>query len=295
MLTQLLINMFVAGAQISLMALSFGLIFACARFFHFAQGAVFASGPYLTFLLTQWLGLPFVMAIPLAICLGAVLGCSLELLIYRPIRARKASALVLLLASLGAYIVLQNIFSIVFGDQSRVLWSPSNHEGLHLFGGRITPVQVITVGHCRRSNSLLRGCFYHRRGLGMTIRAVASDPVLASVSGVRINRVFSWVFALGSGLASGAGILVALDTNFAPTMGIRPLLMAVIVVVIGGIGSLRGVAICSLLLAAAQTGAAWFIRSEWQDAISFAILLVFLVFRPHGIFGNPHRKDNPQG
>jgi branched-subunit amino acid ABC-type transport system permease component len=98
-------------------------------------------------------------------------------------------------------------------------------------------------------------------------------------------------FAIGSSLAGLAGILVALDVDMTPTMGMNALMMGVVAVIIGGINSIPGIVLGALLLATAQHLGAWFIGSQWQDAIAFVILVLFLLFKPEGFFGKKVRSS----
>ena len=134
-------------------------------------------------------------------------------------------------------------------------------------------------------------CFFFLKytKIGQAMRAVANDPELASVTGIETDRVILSTFALGSALAGIAGILVALDVDMTPTMGMNALLMGVVAVIIGGIGSIPGVALGALLLGMAQQFGIWKISSQWQDAIAFVILLIFLLFRPQGFLGKKVR------
>ena len=117
------------------------------------------------------------------------------------------------------------------------------------------------------------------------MRAVANNPELARISGIESDRVILSTFALGSALAGIAGILVALDVDMTPTMGMNALMMGVVAVIVGGVGSIPGVALAALLLGMAQHLGVWYISSQWQDAIAFVILLTFLLFRPEGFMG----------
>jgi len=122
------------------------------------------------------------------------------------------------------------------------------------------------------------------------MRAVANNPELARISGIESDRVILSTFALGSALAGIAGILVALDVDMTPTMGMNALMMGMVAVIIGGVGSIPGIALGSLLLGIAQHLGAWFISSQWQAAIAFVVLLIFLLFRPQGFLGKKIKK-----
>jgi branched-chain amino acid transport system permease protein len=270
-------------------AVGFGLVFATTRFFHFAHGAVYTAGAYLALVFVKWLGLPLLPGAAAAVVLCGGLGALMEFVLYRPLRRRGATPLVLLLASLGAYIVLQNTISLVFGDQTQTLRSGVVRVGLPVLGARITPVQIWIIA-VAVALTVLVWLLVKKTRLGISMRAVANDPELALISGVPADTVILASFVLGSALAGAAGILVAMDVDMTPTMGMNALMMGVVAVIVGGTGSVPGIALAALLLAAAQHFGVWQISSKWQDAIAFVILLVFLLFRPQGFFGRKVRK-----
>ena len=289
MINQLILNGIIAGSVYTLIAVGFAVIFRIVRFFHFADCVVFTAGAYFTYLFKAWLGWPVIVAIPVSIGLCAVLGVFIESSIYRPLRHKGSSSLILLLASLGIYIVLQNIISMVFGDDTKTIRSGIVKEGINILGARITPIQLTII---IVSLLLLVSCFLFLKytKIGRSMRAVANNPELAGVSGINSDGVIFWAFALGSALAGLAGILVALDVDMTPTMGMNALLMGVAAVIIGGVDSLPGVAMGALLLSMAQHLGVWKISSQWQNAIAFVILLIFLLFRPQGFLGKRVKK-----
>lgn len=284
MINQLILNGIIAGSVYTLVGVGFAVIYRTVKFFHFAHGVVFTAGAYFTYLFKAWLGWPVIVAILVSIILCAILGVIVETSAYRPLRHKGSSSLILLLVSLGIYIVLQNIISMIFGDDTKTIRSGIVKEGINVLGARITPVQVTIIVV---SLLLLVSCFLFLKytKTGQAMRAVANDPELARVSGIESDRVILSAFALGSALAGIAGILVALDVDMTPTMGMNALLMGVVAVIIGGVGSIPGIALGALLLGTAQHFGAWYVGSQWQDAIAFVILLIFLLFRPQGFLG----------
>jgi len=289
MFNQLLINAIIAGSIYTLIALGFSLIYSTTKFFHFAHAAVYTSCPYFAYLFSIYLGLPLGASIAFAILSSACLGMCTEIIIYKPLRRKASPPLVLLLSSLGLYIILQNIISMVFGDDTKTLRSGIVTEGIEVFGARITPIQI---GIIAVSMVLLIACWALMKytKMGTAMRAVASDPELALVSGIDTDRTILFAFMLGSFLAGIAAILISFDIDMTPTMGMSALMMGVVAVIIGGVGSIPGAAMGGFLLACAQNFGVWKISSQWQDAIAFVILLVFLLFRPYGFFGKKIRK-----
>ena len=289
MINQLIVNGIIAGSVYTLVAVGFAVIYRTVKFFHFAHGVVFTAGAYFVYFFKAWLGWPDIVAISASTALCAVLGILIETSVYRPLRHKGSSSLILLLASLGIYIVLQNIISMIFGDDIKTIRSGIIKEGINILGARITPVQITII---IVSLLLVASCFLFLKytKVGQAMRAVANDPELANMSGIETDRVIFFTFAIGSALAGIAGILVALDVDMTPTMGMNALMMGVVAVIIGGVGSIPGVALGALLLGMAQHLGVWKISSQWQDAIAFVILLIFLLFRPQGFLGKKVKK-----
>lgn len=284
MLPQILANSLISAATYGIVGIGFSVIFSTVRFFHFAHGAAIAIGAYIVFALTSLAGVPLWAAMILALIACAGVGCGMELAVYRPLRARKTSPLGLLLASFGLYIVLQNVISLVFGDDAKALRPGTIREAFTVFGARITGVQLIIVGAALLLAALLQ-VFQKRTRLGKALRAVANDPELAEISGIRSSRVILAAFAIGSALAGLAGILVALNVDMTPTMGLRLLMMGIVAVIVGGAYNIAGVLLGAAVLGAGQHVAAWTIGARWQDAVAFALLLLVLVLKPEGLLG----------
>ena len=286
---QFILNGLIAGSAYALVALSFVLIYLPTRFFHFAHGAVFAWGAYFAYTTHVLLKLPLWVAVPLAVLMSSGLGMLLEVRVYRPMRRRGATGLVLLLASLGLYVALQNLISMLFGDETKSLRSGEVVEGIAIFGARITPIQIWIVVVSLVSFAIILAVLKFTK-FGKAFKAVSSDPELSLVRGINADRIIVAAFGIGSGLAGLAAILVALDVDMTPTMGLPALMAGVVAMIVGGIGSITGTLLGGILLGLAQHLGVWKIGSEWQDAIAFVILLMFLLFRPYGILGRPMKK-----
>lgn len=272
-----------------LVSFSFSIIYSTTRFFHFAHAVVFTSGAYFSFLFFKILGIPIALSIPFAIICSILLGCLIEFSIYRPLRKKQASSMVLLLSSLGLYIFLQNMVSMFFGDDTKSIRTGEVKEGLKFFDARITPIQITTIV-VAITVTILIILFYKYTQLGKAMNAVSSDKELAEYAGINTDRVILWSFAIGSGLAALAGILVALDVDMTPTMGMNALLLGVVVMIIGG-NNIKGMVLAALLLSFAQNFGVWYISSQWKDSIAFIILVLFLLFKPEGFFGKKIRKQ----
>ena len=289
MLDQLLANGVIAGAIYSLVALGFALIYQATRFFHFAHGAVYTFGAYFAYLFAVQLGLDRIVAFPLACLATMVIGIGCEVAVYKPMRTKRATDLTLLIASLGLYIVLQNVISIAWGDDTKTMRTGVVVEGHEFLGARITDIQITIIVTSIVLITLI-SLMLTRMRFGKALRALANDPELARLSGINSNQYIMYAFAIGSFLAAVASIMISFDTDMTPTMGFNALVKGVIAVIIGGMGSLPGAALGGLFLGLAENLGVYWLPSKWQDTIAFVILILFLLFRPYGILGKKPEK-----
>lgn len=277
---QIIVNSAYAAAVYTLCALGFALTYRTARFFNFAHGFSIVSGPYTAYLLKNFCGMPLLVACVAGVCVAGAIGCVLDLVIFRPMRRRRATALTLLLASLGAYVVLQNVLSLLFGDQTVILREVAAPRVWSIGGAQLTQIQVLTVAAalvCTAGLFAFLRCTPH----GRIIRAVAGDAELAAICGLPSKRVVLITFGVGAALAGLAGILLALDVDLTPAMGLPYLITAVVVVIIGGTSSVGRIILGACLLSAAQNVGVRVVGAQWQDAIAFAVLLLVLLGRTH--------------
>lgn len=286
---QLIVNSLVAAASLAIVALSFSVIYSTARFFHFAHAAVFTVAAYMTFAYTSIVGLPLMVCVLLGIASSAMVGCGLEMLFFRTLRRKGASAAVQLLVSLGLYVAIHNLISLTFGDEVRIIRRGGMAIGISILGGRVTLVQAVTVVVGTFVVAAVLYC-RQRTHLGRLIRAVANDPELARVAGINDGAIVLVAFAIGSALAGVAGVLVALDVDMLPSMGLNIFLYAVVAVVVGGLESVVGIALSALLIGVVQQYGAWKFGAHWQETIVFVVLIFFLLVRPEGFLGKPLSK-----
>jgi branched-chain amino acid transport system permease protein len=187
-----------------------------------------------------------------------------------------------LIASFGIFIFIQNLLQLFYGAQILTLRTDPVKEGHQIMDAVITDTQIlILVISCLLL--ILLWFIVDKTKLGKAIRAVAEDPIGASVSGIYSERVILYAFGIGSGIAGMAGVLISLETNIEPTMGLNAILKGIIASIIGGIGSIPGAVLGGFLLGIVENLGIWKIQAEWKDTISFAILIIFLLLRPQGI------------
>jgi len=283
-----LLYVLVYSAEYALVAAGFSLVYRTGRVFHFAHGAVLTCGAYSLFALHVLAGVPLLPAVPLALGLTSLVGAMVESIVYAPMRRKGAQSLTLLVASLGTYVVLQNIISLLFGDDTKQI-AHGAAQGVNLLGTWLTVIHITVLA---AAALLLAGLAVLMRATrtGKAMRAVANDADLARVSGVDPERAALWASLIAAALAGAAGMLLAVDVDVTPTMGMKPLMMGLVAGIVGGLGSVPGAALGALVLGLAQYACVWLLGSQWQDAGAFVILLVFLAVRPYGILGAPLRR-----
>ena len=286
---QILINIFITSSLFLLIAVSFSLIYYPTKFFHLAHAAVITSGAYFVFLFATKLSIPFPLSIALAIVAATLIGLCCELLVYRPMRKKDTPALAYLIASIGLYVVLQNSISLLFGDDTKVINTAEVTVGHEAFGAYITTIQIITI-FVSIALFVAVSLFLNFTATGKSIRAVSSNPELCNIYGISSNKIILIAFGIGSALAATAGILSAMDTNLTPTFGFDLLLYGIVAMIIGGVGSTRGIIAGSMLAAISQHLAAWYLDTKWMDAVTYIILILFLIWKPLGFSGKRLKK-----
>ena len=272
-----------------MIANSFSLIYYPTKFFHIAHAFVITSGAYFVLLFANEFSIPFPLAIALAITIATLLGVLCELVVYRYMRKRNVPSLAYFIVSIGLYVVLQNIISLYFGDDTKIINTGVIKVGNQIFGAYITTIQITTI--CVSILLFVSvNLFLHFTATGKSIRAVSSNPELCNIYGINSNKVILIAFGIGSALAATAGILSAMDTNMTPTFGFNLLLYGVVAMIIGGVGSTRGLLAGSLLVATTQHLAAYYIDTKWMDAVTYIILILFLIWKPLGFSGKRIKK-----
>ncbi len=286
---QIFVNIVYSLFLLLLFSLSFYLIFKPTRIFHIAHAFTITLGAYMLYAfyhLAGWSLLPSVVA---ALLIAVVYGIANELLFYKHLRGSKDDNLKMLILSLGVYIVSQNLISIFFGDDIKTLNKGEVKVGHELWGAYITDIQLITMVAALVVLAITL-FVWHKTKFGFAIRAIADDPELARIFGIPKDRIILIAFALGSLFAAIGGILVGFDTGITPTFGFNLLLYAIVVMIIGGVESIGGIVIGVLILATVQNLTAYYLDTKWMDAITYAILILFLIIRPYGVSGAKNKK-----
>ncbi len=293
---QQLINGLSLGAIYALIALGYTMVYGILKLINFAHGEVFMVGAYTGYYLAGWMGIeamtsagevfPLYLAVFVllaAMATAAILGMTIELLAYRPVR--NAPRLTPLITAIGMSLFLQNAGMLVFGPNPRG-YPPILKEVRYQYGGVIVTNVKLTIFVVAMVLMFGLHQFVQRTWPGKAMRAVSMNLDAAKLMGINANATISWTFAIGSGLAAAGGILFGLDQiTINPLMGVLTGLKAFVAAVVGGIGNVPGAVIGGFIIGLAEQFTAGYLSPDYRDAITFLLLIVILIFKPEGILG----------
>lgn len=273
------------GSVYAIIALGYTMVYGIAKMLNFAHGDVIMVGAYISFCTTSYLGLSPLVSVLLAIVVCTVLGIVIERLAYKPLR--QAPALAVLITAIGVSYFLQNAALLIWGSSSKTFSSVVGYWSIKLFDDQltITGVTIVTVLACIVIMAALT-LFTTKTKLGTAMRAVSEDKGAAQLMGISVNSTISLTFAIGSGLAAIAGVLLcSAYPMLMPTTGSMPGIKAFTAAVFGGIGSIPGAMIGGILLGIIEIFAKAYISTQLSDAVVFAVLIVVLLVKPDGLLG----------
>ncbi|HEY5754359.1 MAG TPA: branched-chain amino acid ABC transporter permease [Steroidobacter sp.] len=284
-LAQFAVNGVVAGSVYALIALGFALIFTASRVFHFAHGGVYTLSAFAGYTVLVTLKLGLVAGFIAAIVVAAVVGVLINALLYEPMKAGGVSPFVAMISSFGVLIIITHTTAMIWGSNPVVL-SRGGQTTVYRFGPvYTTDAQLLIVG-CAAALAVALWIFFRHMRLGIAIRAMGNDSELAEVVGMPAKRLRNISFVVGSALVGVSAMLIGLNVGIIDfNMGNEIILMATVAMIIGGLGNVGAAAGGGFVLGMIQNIAIWKIESKWQMALSFAILIVVLLFKPSGLFG----------
>lgn len=286
---QFIANGLSQGAVYGLTALGFALVYRITKVFNIAQGVTYTLSAYVFYWLARMLNLPTLVGLLLGILCGVVFVIISELVIFYPLYKKESSSGVSLIASLGVYIFIVNLIALLFGNEIKVL-SPGVEQTLSFTGIILTRIQLLEIiVFIVFATAFLIYLGYSK--IGRNIRGLIDNAKLCSTLGMNIKAIRLVGCAFGGFLISTASSLVALDVGIDPQIGINAILNGAVGMIIGGITSLPGAAIGGLLLGIIQNLVVYQASARWQNAITFGLLIIFLIFKPEGIFGSKKRAE----
>src|SRR6185369_4938710 len=285
MLAQQLFNGLVLGAVYALFALGFNLVFGVHKIMNLAHGAVFMIGAFAG-LYGVLGGLPLWLAVLVAALCTGLLSVTIDALAFRPLRTSSEAEFAVLITSIGVDMILVNLaLRVSEAHTMRFPFGVVPVEPLLVFGLRITPLQLVTLGAALLCGALLAWYLY-RTSFGRQVRAVSSNERAAMLLGVEPRAVYFQTFFISGALAGIAGVLIGLAFNsISFSMGEPYLLRGFVVLIVGGLGSLPGAAVAGLALGILQTLTVAYFPSGLTDLIVYSVLFLMLLVRPNGLFG----------
>jgi branched-chain amino acid transport system permease protein len=270
------------GSIYAIIALGYTMVYGIAKMLNFAHGDVIMVGAFVILTAVTKGGMSPVLAIVLSVIFCTVLGMVIEKVAYSPLR-KASSNLAVLITAIGVSYLLQNLALLIFGADAKSFVTVIDVPSLSLFGGElvIKGITIVTILTCI---VIMVGLmlFVQKTKPGRAMQAVSEDRDAAQLMGVNVNATISLTFAIGSGLAAIAGLLLCQTyPTLTPYTGAMPGIKAVF----GGIGSIPGAMVGGILLGIIEIFGKAYISSQVADAICFAVLIVVLLVKPTGLFG----------
>lgn len=290
MLLQIFINGLTQGCVYALIALGYSMVYGSLRFINFAHGDIYMWGACFALIFARIGNIPFALALILTMICTGLLGVTVEFLAYR--RLRNVPRVVVTASALGASIVLSNLARVIVGAETYAV--PTFFETKYYnFGSVVINSMQFALLGCSVVLMILLNWFINKTKYGKAIRATSENMDVTSLMGINTNRIISVTFFIGSALAGAAGMLVAIyyDAVYS-TMGYMAGMKAFTSAILGGIGSIPGAMLGSLLLGQIESIGTTYISSAMGPAISFATLIIVLLVRPTGFFGSKDLHAN---
>ncbi len=283
---QYLINGISLGSVYAIIALGYTMVYGIAKMLNFAHGDVIMIGAYTVLTLLTGAGVNPLLAVLIGMAVCTVLGMVIEKVAYKPLR-NASSSLAVLITAIGVSYLLQNTALLIFGADTKSFINIITIPSVSVAQGEltITGTTIVTIITC-----IVIMCglmlFVNKTKPGRAMKAVSEDRGAAQLMGVNVNATVSLTFAIGSGLAAVAGVLLcSAYPSLTPYTGAMPGIKAFVAAVFGGIGSIPGAMIGGILLGIIETLGKAYISSQVADAIVFAVLIVVLLVKPTGLFG----------
>ena len=278
-----LINGISLGSVYAIIALGYTMVYGIAKMLNFAHGDVIMVGGYMAFCATSYLGWPVVPSVLLSILVCTVLGIVIERLAYKPLR--NATSLAVLITAIGVSYFLQNAALLIWTSNPKSFPNMVTLPSLVIGDLQISSVTLVTIAASIVIMVVLT-LFTNKTKMGKAMRAVSEDKEAAQLMGINVDATISLTFAIGSGLAAIAGVLLcSAYPTLMPTTGAMPGIKAFTAAVFGGIGSIPGAMLGGILLGIIEIFGKAYISTQLSDAVVFSVLILILLVKPTGLLG----------
>jgi len=281
MFTQVLLNGIFICSIYCLVALGLTIILGVMDIADFAQGALYMIGAYVSFFVANLLDLNFLLAVVVAVLAAAVVGVVNNLAVYQPVLKRGANTLI---AALGILLIIQNLALLIFGPDYHIAQMPFGQAKLEVMNATILVYKgAIILIACLLVPAVW--LFMQKTTMGKAIRAVSQDKEGAAILGIGSGKVSVFTFCLGTALVALTGALLSPVYAFDAFFGSQIIVKAFTIVIIGGLGSLRGAVVGALIVGMGENMIAGYFSAEYSSLMTFSLLILILFVRPQGIFG----------
>lgn len=270
------------GCVYILLATGLNLIFGVMKLVNFAHGQLLMISAFLTWTISVASGVNAYVAILISMIFVAILGVAVERLTFR--RVLGTDKLNEIFVSLGLIYIFENVAMLLWGANPKQVVSPFNGMSFSLPGISITYDRVIAV-FIVITTLIAFGLLMKKTKIGLAMRATSQRSSTAMLMGINVEKIYMITFAIGAALAAVAGGLYGIIFSFDYQVGAMPTIIAFAIIIMGGLGSIKGAIVGGLLYGIAEQLATLFLGGIWGSAIAFALLIVVLVIRPNGIFG----------
>ena len=291
MLEQQLFNALSLGCVYALFALGFTLVFGVLGVINLSQGAVFMVGAYAALTAINRLHAPLWAAIAIAFAFSGLVGLLIDRLVLKPLRKRDAPHLIPMIATIGLGITMNSLVQGIFGAENQRF--PSDvlpQDSLVIAGVSVTVLElgIILVSFLLMTVLLVT---LKKTQLGRALRAIAESPKAARLLGINVEGLFMVTSFAAAGLGGISGVLIGLYSNaLFPVMGQPMLHKGIAVIILGGMGDIRGAMLAGLFLGFAEVLSVAYIGSNMRDAVAFGLLFLVLLVRPKGLFGSVQER-----
>jgi branched-chain amino acid transport system permease protein len=285
---QIILSGVLLGGLYACMAIGFSIVWGVTNLINLAHGSMIIIGAYITWLLWSRFGIDPFLLIPVAAAALFVFGYALYRLLLH--RVATISLFMTLILTFGLDRVLVNINLQLFSADVRGITMPYASSALELGEIRLPWIRIAVFGVALLLTFLLHW-FMNNTRIGDSIRATAQNVRAAKVIGIDTERVYAITFGIGAAMAGAAGSLIAMVYSFTPVTGDGMTMKAFVIVVLGGLGSMHGAIVAGILLGVAENIVSGLIAPGYRDAVSFFLLLLILLVRPRGLFGNRYLAD----
>lgn len=287
MLLQFVLNGLITGLLYSLASLGFALVYNTTRIFHIALAVLYVFASYIFWQFTIVLGFPVLIGIIISALVTALVSLVIERLVYFPLFKSKASLNIVLVSSIGVFTVLTNLIALYWGNETKTFSSEIGK--VYEFGNLIVTEKQALQFIASIALIIAFFIFLNLSKTGFRIKAVRDDAELYQVLGFSLPNIRSIAFLISGVIISVASCLNAWDIGMDPYVGMPILLNAVVALIIGGMGRFESCVIGGITLGILQALVVWQWSAQWQEAITFVVLLIFLFIRPQGFIGEKSR------